>query len=54
MNFPGPFDDNDNNLLDNFDFDSFLNNTEENGTGLTFGGESMQWNDSSEVGADGS
>ena len=38
-------------LLDNFDFDSFLNTTEDNTGGLGFGGDSLQWTDSGEVGA---
>lgn len=52
--FPVDFGANDSDLLDNFDFDSFLNTTEDNGSGLGFGGDSLQWNDPGEIGADNS
>ncbi|KAF8540715.1 hypothetical protein BDD12DRAFT_564636 [Trichophaea hybrida] len=52
VDFGGTFDDGSADLLDNFDFDSFLNTTEDNNGALGFGSDSLQWNDNSnEVGA---
>jgi hypothetical protein len=50
VDFGGDFNGNDADLLDNFDFDSFLNTTEDNPS-LGFGGDTLQWADGNEVGA---
>jgi hypothetical protein len=49
IDFTNDFGGNDADLLDNFDFDSFLNTTEDN-TSLAFGGDTLQWTEN-EVGA---
>lgn len=50
VDFPGDFGNGESDLLDNFDFDSFLNTTEDSAGGLGFG-DNMQWADGGEVGA---
>ncbi|KAI5802429.1 hypothetical protein FPQ18DRAFT_9278 [Pyronema domesticum] len=49
MGFAGGFDEGNADLLDNFDFDSFLNTTD-NDNGIAFGGDSLQWTEA-EIGA---
>jgi hypothetical protein len=49
VDFTNDFGGNEADLLDNFDFDSFLNTTEDN-TSLGFGGDPLQWTEN-EVGA---
>lgn len=50
VEFSEAFGGNDADLLDHFDFDSFLNTTEDNNP-IGFGSDALQWNDSGEVGA---
>lgn len=54
INFPNTFGGADSDLLDNFDFDSFLNTADDNGSSLGFGAESLQWNDGNDIGGDNS
>ena len=52
MDFAGSFEDGNADLLDNFDFDSFLNTTEDNNGAFGIGGDSgLQWADGGEIGA---